>query len=114
MTIRNVEQRKRTTVRTYHHRCPTNEFRDRPHPARQSHTLARMDRIQVNIEKEWLTVADVCEYLDVSTFVVTSLLRSGEMPAVKVGREWRVARVDFEGWLNTQRARTYESSDSSV
>jgi len=48
-------------------------------------------------------VADVCEYLDVSPFVVTRVLRSGELPAVKIGREWRVSRFDFEDWLNAQR-----------
>jgi len=63
-----------------------------------------MERITVEIDKPWLTVADVCEYMDVSTFVVTSMLRSGEVPAVKFGREWRIAREDFEVWLNTQRA----------
>lgn len=62
-----------------------------------------MERILVEINKPWLTVADICEYMDVSTFVVTSMLRSGEMPAVKFGREWRVARLDFEDWLNSQR-----------
>jgi hypothetical protein len=31
------------------------------------------------------------------------MLRSGELPAVKMGREWRVARRDFEDWLNAQR-----------
>ncbi len=63
-----------------------------------------MERITVEINKPWLTVADICEYMDVSTFVVTSMLRSGEVPAVKFGREWRVARLDFEDWLNAQRA----------
>jgi excisionase family DNA binding protein len=63
-----------------------------------------MERIPVEINKPWLTVADICEYMDVSTFVVTSMLRSGEVPAVKFGREWRVARLDFEDWLNAQRA----------
>ena len=48
-------------------------------------------------------MADVCEYLDVSPFVVTRVLRSGELPAVKIGREWRVSRFDFEDWLNAQR-----------
>lgn len=62
-----------------------------------------MERIRVDIDKEWLSVADICEYMDVSTFVVTRVLRSGELPAVKMGREWRVSRVDFEDWLNTQR-----------
>jgi excisionase family DNA binding protein len=62
-----------------------------------------MERINVSIEKPWLSVADICEYMDVSTFVVTTVLRSGELPAVKFGREWRVATVDFEDWLNAQR-----------
>lgn len=63
-----------------------------------------MERIVVNLDKEWLSVADICEYMDVSTFVVTSVLRSGNLPAVKFGREWRVARVDFETWINDQRS----------
>lgn len=62
-----------------------------------------VERITVDIGKDWLSVADICEYMDVSTFVVTRVLRSGELPAVKMGREWRVSRVDFEDWLNSQR-----------
>ncbi len=64
-----------------------------------------MERIVVDLPKEWLTVADICEYMGVSTFVVTSQLRSGGLPAVKFGREWRVARTDFEDWINEQRER---------
>ena len=64
-----------------------------------------MERIVVDLPKEWLTVADICEYMGVSTFVVTSQLRSGGLPAVKFGREWRVARTDFENWINEQRER---------
>lgn len=75
-----------------------------------------MDRITVDLDKPWLTVADICEYMDVSTFVVTSLLRSGDLPAVKFGREWRVARPDFEDWINRQRAsdRAGDRTDTSV
>jgi excisionase family DNA binding protein len=62
-----------------------------------------VERISVELGKEWLSVADICEYMNVSTFVVTRVLRSGELPAVKFGREWRVARGDFEEWLNSQR-----------
>jgi excisionase family DNA binding protein len=62
-----------------------------------------VERISVDLDKEWLSVADICEYMDVSTFVVTRVLRTGELPAVKMGREWRVARSDFEDWLNAQR-----------
>jgi len=63
-----------------------------------------MDRIIVTVDKDWLSVADICEYMDVSAYVVTNQLRSGGLPAVKFGREWRVARQDFEDWINRQRA----------
>jgi excisionase family DNA binding protein len=65
-----------------------------------------MHRITVDINKEWLSVADIREYMDVSPFVVTSQLRSGGLPAVKFGREWRIAREDFEDWINIQREQT--------
>jgi excisionase family DNA binding protein len=65
-----------------------------------------MERITVDIGKEWLSVTDICEYMDVSAFVVTSQLRAGGLPAVKFGREWRVARQDFEDWINSQRSKS--------
>lgn len=63
-----------------------------------------MDRITVPFEREWLTVEEVAAYLAVTPFVLTGILRRGEIPAVKVGREWRVARVDLEAWLNDRRS----------
>jgi len=65
-----------------------------------------MERITVDVGKDWLSVADICEYMEVSPFVVTSQLRTGTLPAVKFGREWRVARQDFEDWINVQRAES--------
>lgn len=64
-----------------------------------------MDEISVPIEKQWLSVADIAVYMGVSAHVVTSILRAGEMPAVKFGREWRVARGDLEKYLNQARQR---------
>ena len=64
-----------------------------------------MDDITVPIQKQWLSAAEVALYMGVSHHVVTSMLRSGEMPAVKFGREWRVARDDLERYLNSARQR---------
>ncbi|MBT8247082.1 MAG: helix-turn-helix domain-containing protein [Acidimicrobiia bacterium] len=69
-----------------------------------------MERIRVELQKDWLSVADICEYMDVSAFVVTRMLRGGGMPAVKFGREWRVARSDFEDFLNARRDATIGTS----
>lgn len=74
-----------------------------------NHTLVAMERIRVDVPKEWLSVADICEYMDVSTFVVTRMLRDGRMPAVKFGREWRVAKSDFEDFLNRRRGSAVSS-----
>lgn len=63
----------------------------------------------MEIPKDWLSVADISEYMGVSTFVVTRLLRSEELPGVKFGREWRVARQDFEDWLNARRGAATEA-----
>ncbi len=71
-----------------------------------------MERISVDIDKEWLSVPDICEYMDVSAFVVTSQLRAGSLPGVKFGREWRVARQDFEDWINRQRFAAGSRSDA--
>ncbi|MCL1595218.1 MAG: helix-turn-helix domain-containing protein [Actinomycetia bacterium] len=73
-----------------------------------------MERLRVEIDKPWLSVADICEYMAVSTFVVTSVLRSGELPAVKFGREWRVATGDFENWINAQRRGDLSASERPV
>ncbi len=76
-----------------------------------------MERIRVELDKEWLSVPDICEYMDVSAFVVTSQLRSGTLPGVKFGREWRISRRDFEDWINMQRfaaaSRTEGSGDGA-
>jgi len=68
-----------------------------------------VERIIVDLDREWLSVADICRYMGVSAFVVTRMLRGGELPAVKMGREWRVARSDFEDWLNAERLRSGSS-----
>lgn len=71
-----------------------------------------MDKIRLDLPKDWLSVADICEYMDVSPFVVTRMIRAGDLPAVKFGREWRISTQDFEDYLNAQRqtSRTHAES----
>ena len=91
-------------------RRPRPRRRPAPFPLRADLvTLEGVEPITVDLDKDWLSVADVCEYMGVSPFVVTRVLRSGELPAVKIGREWRVSRVDFEAWLNAQRLASLSS-----
>jgi excisionase family DNA binding protein len=64
-----------------------------------------MDHITVPNDKQWLSVAEVASYMAVSVHVVTSMLRAGTIPGIKFGREWRVARVDLESYVNEARRK---------
>lgn len=49
-----------------------------------------------------LTAAEVAQQLRVSTMTVYRLIRSGELAAVRVGRNYRVRAGDLEDYLESQ------------
>jgi excisionase family DNA binding protein len=49
-----------------------------------------------------LTAGEVAEQLRVSTMTVYRLIRRGELPAVRVGRNYRVRSEDLEQYLSQQ------------
>jgi excisionase family DNA binding protein len=53
---------------------------------------------------ELLDIAQVAAYLGVSTRTVYSRVRSGEIPAARVGRLWRVSATDLAAWLEAGRS----------
>lgn len=46
-----------------------------------------------------MTVAEVAQQLRVSKMTVYRLVHSGELPAVRVGRSFRVRQDDVDGYL---------------
>lgn len=48
---------------------------------------------------ELLSIEAVARYLGVSERTVYNRVRSGDLPALKVGRLWRVRAADLEAWL---------------
>ncbi len=47
----------------------------------------------------FLTTEEVLGCLKVTPRTVYRLIRSGELPAVRVGRQWRFRKGDLETWL---------------
>ena len=43
-----------------------------------------------------MTVAEVAGYLHLHPLTVRNLIRKGELPARKVGREWQIDRAELE------------------
>lgn len=56
----------------------------------------------------FLTVADAAELLAVDVQTVDDLIRSGELPAIRVGSSgpWRIERVQLEVWIEEQYEQT--------
>lgn len=46
---------------------------------------------------------DAANFLRVSTRTVTRLIQAGELAAHKIGRQWRISRVDLQAYLNRTR-----------
>jgi excisionase family DNA binding protein len=49
--------------------------------------------------REIMTIADVAAYLGLHELTVRRLAREGQLPALKLGRQWRVKRDLLEKWL---------------
>ena len=51
----------------------------------------------------FLTTDEVLGYLKVTPRTIYRLIRTGELPAVRIGRQWRFRRGDLDDWLERQR-----------
>jgi len=58
---------------------------------------------------ELMTVREVAAYLRVTDKTVYRLLRRGEIPAAKVGHQWRFAKASIDEWLGRSSVRAKAS-----
>lgn len=49
-----------------------------------------------------MTIADVAEHLGLHELTVRRLAREGAIPALKLGRQWRVKRDLLEKWIESR------------
>ncbi|WP_022893576.1 helix-turn-helix domain-containing protein [Agromyces subbeticus] len=56
----------------------------------------------------FLTLADAAEILAVDVATVDELVRSGELPAIRIGTTgpWRIERAQLEVWIELQYEET--------
>ena len=50
----------------------------------------------------FLTVQEVAQLMRVSSMTVYRLIRAGDLPAVRVGRSFRVRAEDVDGYLQSR------------
>jgi excisionase family DNA binding protein len=49
--------------------------------------------------EQLLTIAEVADYLHVDKFTIYRLVANKQLPAFKVGKQWRFKRKLLENWL---------------
>lgn len=67
------------------------------------------------VTARFLTLADVAETLNISASQAYALVRSGELPAIKIGGrgQWRVENSALEDYIQRMYAQTKSFIDSS-
>jgi excisionase family DNA binding protein len=53
-----------------------------------------------------LTVGEVANIMRVSNMTVYRLIKSGQLPAIRVGKNYRIRRQDMERYLSERTVRT--------
>jgi excisionase family DNA binding protein len=56
---------------------------------------------------EILNLEQAADYLGVSSKTFQKVLREGEMPGRKVGREWKFSRRALETWIANSKSRDF-------
>jgi excisionase family DNA binding protein len=54
-------------------------------------------------EKKFMTLEDVAEMLGVNYQLIYRLVRAGELPAIRLGRVYRVTQEDLNTYLQNQK-----------
>lgn len=57
------------------------------------------------MDKKYLTAKEVMNKLQLSRNVVYRLIQDGEIPAVKIGRNYRIAEEDFLNFIEREKEK---------
>jgi len=52
---------------------------------------------------KWLTLDELAEYLKLGRTKLYQMAQGGEIPASKVGNQWRFDREEIDAWVRSQR-----------
>lgn len=57
------------------------------------------------IEKQWISIEELSEYLGISAVTIRFWIRSGkDIPAVRIGRQWRFRILDIDEWIKSGKS----------
>jgi excisionase family DNA binding protein len=66
------------------------------------------------VEDEWLTVDEVAEMLGLHVKTVRGYAREGRLPAVRIGKSYRIARADLDAFVGRPAPPPRQAEVSAV
>lgn len=61
--------------------------------------------------KDIMTVQEVAEYLRLNEMTIYRLARAGEIPALKIGRNWRFKKELIDEWFRQAAGNIQDTGD---
>jgi excisionase family DNA binding protein len=65
-------------------------------------------------DENFLTTEEVLDYLQVNLRTVYRLIQAKKIPAVRIGRQWRIRRKDLDVWLRTVRSSSAQGAGRDI
>ena len=57
------------------------------------------------VSSDLMTTKELSEYLQLDRMTIYKLLKSGDIPANRVGHQWRFFRSDIDDWIRSKQGR---------
>jgi len=68
-------------------------------------------KVSKSSKSQVLTALELASYLRIHPTTVYKLAKRGELPAFKVGGDWRFNRVSIEKWLESRKNQWSDKPD---
>lgn len=65
-------------------------------------------------QTKWLTIDELAEYLKMGRTKLYRMAQEGDIPASKVGNQWRFDREEIDQWMKNQRPVSADQRQEGV
>lgn len=66
------------------------------------------------MERDFLTFEEVQDLLKLSRSKMYQMLQRGELPAYKIGKQWRIEKSELEEWLASKKFNVTSPEESTA
>lgn len=73
--------------------------------------LSQQTSEEESLADHLMTIKEVADFLRISTISAYSWVRDGKLPAIRIGKEWRVRTRDLDEWLEVRSTAKHVALD---